>query len=110
MIERLEQQKRLTANQWKLICTANVADLLDFFAVRPKVQSKPEALPAPRPIRAGFEFRDVCFAYPDSSRLVLDRLNFRIEPRQRIAGEIAQEETDHGVPEREGEPRRLYEE
>src|SRR5713101_7306226 len=31
MIERLEQQKTLTANQWKLICTANVADLLDFF-------------------------------------------------------------------------------
>src|SRR5215471_7198209 len=31
MIERLEQQKKLTANQWKLICTANVADLLDFF-------------------------------------------------------------------------------
>src|SRR5436305_13449650 len=31
MFERLEQQKRLTSNQWKLICTANVADLLDFF-------------------------------------------------------------------------------
>ncbi|HEY4203068.1 MAG TPA: MFS transporter, partial [Devosiaceae bacterium] len=31
MIELLEQQKKLTANQWKLICTANVADLLDFF-------------------------------------------------------------------------------
>src|SRR2546428_2124684 len=31
MIERLEAQKKLTANQWKLICTANVADLLDFF-------------------------------------------------------------------------------
>jgi len=31
MIELLERQKRLTANQWKLICTANVADLLDFF-------------------------------------------------------------------------------
>src|SRR6266566_5084865 len=31
MIELLEQQKRLTSNQWKLICTANVADLLDFF-------------------------------------------------------------------------------
>src|SRR3979411_3145765 len=31
MSERLEQQKKLTANQWKLICTANVADLLDFF-------------------------------------------------------------------------------
>ena len=31
MIELLERQKRLTTNQWKLICTANVADLLDFF-------------------------------------------------------------------------------
>src|SRR5690349_16373997 len=31
MIERLEAQKKLTPNQWKLICTANVADLLDFF-------------------------------------------------------------------------------
>src|SRR4030088_754604 len=31
MIELLERQKRLTKNQWKLICTANVADLLDFF-------------------------------------------------------------------------------
>ena len=31
MLERLEQQKKLTANQWKLIATANLADLLDFF-------------------------------------------------------------------------------
>jgi putative MFS transporter len=31
MIERLEQQQKLTPNQWKLICTANIADLLDFF-------------------------------------------------------------------------------
>src|SRR5262249_16450259 len=31
MLERLEQQKKLTPNQWRLICTANVADLLDFF-------------------------------------------------------------------------------
>src|SRR5215470_19093874 len=31
MIELLERQKKLTINQWKLICTANVADLLDFF-------------------------------------------------------------------------------
>ena len=31
MIELLERQKRLTINQWKLIATANLADLLDFF-------------------------------------------------------------------------------
>src|SRR3981189_2814494 len=32
MIERLEAQKKLPANQWKLICTANVADCLCFFS------------------------------------------------------------------------------
>ena len=31
MLERLEQQQRLTSNQWKLIITGNLADLLDFF-------------------------------------------------------------------------------
>src|SRR5207244_7545150 len=57
-----------------------LTDLLDFFAVRPRVQSRPNAIPAPRPIREGFEFRNVSFAYPGSSRLVLDNLNFRLEP------------------------------
>src|SRR5260370_3922052 len=31
MLERLEQERRLTSNQWKLIVTGNLADLLDFF-------------------------------------------------------------------------------
>ena len=31
MLERLEKQKKLTANQWKIIATANVGDMLDFF-------------------------------------------------------------------------------
>src|SRR5438445_8097979 len=31
MLERLEQQRRLTSNQWKLIFTGNLSDLLDFF-------------------------------------------------------------------------------
>ncbi len=31
MLERLEQQKTLTLNQWKIIATANVGDMLDFF-------------------------------------------------------------------------------
>src|SRR2546425_4663190 len=31
MLERLEQQKKLTANQWKIIATANLGDMLDFF-------------------------------------------------------------------------------
>jgi putative MFS transporter len=31
MLERLEQQKKLTGNQWKIIATAGVGDMLDFF-------------------------------------------------------------------------------
>ena len=31
MLEYLERQKKLTANQWKIIATANVGDMLDFF-------------------------------------------------------------------------------
>jgi ATP-binding cassette subfamily B protein len=62
-----------------------VTNLLDFFAMHPAVQSKPAALPAPRPIRKGFEFDSVSFAYPGSSKLVLHSLDFRIEPGQRVA-------------------------
>jgi ATP-binding cassette subfamily B protein len=62
-----------------------LADLLEFFSVRPKIVSKLGALPAPRPIRRGFEFRNVSFSYPGSSKLVLNNINFRLEPSERIA-------------------------
>jgi ATP-binding cassette subfamily B protein len=62
-----------------------LTDLLEFFAVKPAVRSKPNALRVPRFIRRGFEFRNVCFAYPGSSRLVLNNLNLRLEPRARVA-------------------------
>jgi ATP-binding cassette subfamily B protein len=62
-----------------------LTDLLEFFSVRPKVYSKPDALLAPRPIRHGFEFKDVSFSYPGSSKLVLKNINFSLEPSERIA-------------------------
>jgi ATP-binding cassette subfamily B protein len=62
-----------------------LTDLLAFFEMRPTVTSKPNALPAPRPITAGFEFQDVSFVYPGTERLVLNHLNFRLEPGERIA-------------------------
>jgi len=31
MLERLERQEKLTSNQWKIIATAGVGDMLDFF-------------------------------------------------------------------------------
>lgn len=72
-----------------------LTDLLDFFAFEPKVKSRPSALPAPRPIRKGFEFEKVNFAYPGTSRLILDGLSFRLEPGERVAlvGENGQGKT-----------------
>ncbi|MBC8164528.1 MAG: ABC transporter ATP-binding protein [Bryobacteraceae bacterium] len=62
-----------------------LTDLVDFLEVRPQVRTKPDAISAPRPIRSGFVFEGVSFSYPGSSRLILDNLNLRIEPRERIA-------------------------
>jgi ATP-binding cassette, subfamily B, bacterial len=62
-----------------------LSDLIEFFAVRPKIYSKPACLPGPRPIREGFEFRNVSFAYPRKARPVLENVNFRLEPGERIA-------------------------
>jgi ATP-binding cassette subfamily B protein len=72
-----------------------LTDLLAFFEMEATIRSKPLALPAPRPIIRGFEFRDVSFRYPGSSRLVLNRLNFHLRPGERVAliGENGQGKT-----------------
>ncbi|HEV2382327.1 MAG TPA: ABC transporter ATP-binding protein [Terriglobia bacterium] len=72
-----------------------LTDLLDFFAVKPSVGSKPNALPAPRPVRSGVEFRNVSFTYPGTRRLVLSHLNFRLAASERVAliGENGQGKT-----------------
>jgi ATP-binding cassette subfamily B protein len=62
-----------------------LTDLLEFFFVKPKVFSKPDAILVPRPIRRGFEFKNVSFSYPGSSKLVLNNINFHLEPGERIA-------------------------
>jgi ATP-binding cassette, subfamily B, bacterial len=62
-----------------------LTDLIAFFEMRPTIESKPNALAAPRPIRRGFEFRNVSFRYPGSSRLVLKELNFHLRPDERVA-------------------------
>jgi ATP-binding cassette, subfamily B, bacterial len=62
-----------------------IKDLFDFFETQPNIVSGPNALPAPRPIRSGFEFRDVSFAYPGSERQVLRRVSFHFDAGERIA-------------------------
>jgi ATP-binding cassette subfamily B protein len=72
-----------------------LTDLIAFFEMQPTIRSNPNALPAPRPIRRGFEFRGVSFRYPGSSRLILNRLNFELRPGERVAliGENGQGKT-----------------
>ena len=72
-----------------------LTDLLAFFEMSPTIFSKPTALPAPRPIVRGFEFRNVSFRYPGGSRLVLNGLNFHLRPGERVAlvGENGQGKT-----------------
>jgi len=72
-----------------------VTDLLDFFSMKPTVASKPNALPMPRPIREGFEFRHVSFGYPGLTRTVLTDVSFHLKRGERLAlvGENGQGKT-----------------
>ena len=72
-----------------------LTDLIAFFEMKPTLRSKPGALVAPRPIRAGFEFRNVSFTYPGTERFVLRNFNFVLAPGERVAliGENGQGKT-----------------
>jgi ATP-binding cassette subfamily B protein len=60
-------------------------DLFDFFEMQPQIHPSPEAIPAPRPIRTGFEFRKVSFSYPGASRQVIRDVSFFLEPNEKLA-------------------------
>jgi ATP-binding cassette, subfamily B, bacterial len=60
-------------------------DLFEFFEMEPGIASLPDAIPAPRPIRDGFEFRNVGFAYPGASRMVVQNINFRLHAAEKVA-------------------------
>jgi len=72
-----------------------LTDLLAFFEMKPTIKSKPNALPAPRPIVRVVEFRNVSFSYPGNSRRVLDSINFQLHTNERLAlvGENGQGKT-----------------
>jgi ATP-binding cassette subfamily B protein len=60
-------------------------DLFEFFEMRPLIASPPNPIPAPRPIRNGFVFSKVGFAYPGTERMVLRGLDLRIDKGEKIA-------------------------
>jgi ATP-binding cassette subfamily B protein len=60
-------------------------DLFVFFRMEPEIRSRPDAVPAPRPIRQGIEFRRVSFRYPGADQEVLRDVSFVLRPGERIA-------------------------
>jgi len=60
-------------------------DLFSFFAIEPEIRSRPDALPVPRPIRAGFVFENVGFRYPDAERWAVRHLDFQLRAGEVIA-------------------------
>jgi len=60
-------------------------DLFEFFETEPSIRSLPTAIPAPRPLREGFRFENVGFAYPGSDHWVIRNLNFELRPGEKIA-------------------------
>lgn len=72
-----------------------LTDLVEFLKVEPKIYSKENPLPAPRPIRDGFIFEKVSFSYPGIERRILDGLDFKLAAGERVAliGENGQGKT-----------------
>ncbi|HEY0151216.1 MAG TPA: ABC transporter ATP-binding protein [Longimicrobium sp.] len=74
-------------------------DLFVFLGMRPSIAAPVQPAPFPRPIRDGFEFRDVWFRYPqasgdderatengdDEAGWVLRGISFRVAPGERLA-------------------------
>jgi ATP-binding cassette subfamily B protein len=72
-----------------------LTDLIAFFEMKPRVESKVGGLAAPNPIMRGFEFRNVSFAYPGTKRRILSDFNFTLCRGERVAliGENGQGKT-----------------
>ncbi len=72
-----------------------LTDLLAFFEMKPKVESRANGVRVPRPVQRGFEFRNVSFVYPGTTRRILSDFNFTLAPGQRVAliGENGQGKT-----------------
>jgi ATP-binding cassette subfamily B protein len=72
-----------------------LTDLIAFFEMKPRVESKAGGIPAPHPVTRGFEFRNVSFVYPGTNRRILSDFNFTLRPGERVAliGENGQGKT-----------------
>ncbi|WP_213807392.1 ABC transporter ATP-binding protein [Granulicella sp. dw_53] len=62
-----------------------MTDLFDVLKMEPSIRSMASARPFPSHICEGFEFQDVTFIYPESSEPVIQGINLRIRPNEKVA-------------------------
>ena len=60
-------------------------DLFSFFEMKPGILSLVDPLPFPSPIREGFVFEDVGFAYPGADRWAVRHLSFTLKAGEVVA-------------------------
>lgn len=60
-------------------------DLFVFLAMKPTIESPPNALRVPERIKSGFVFENVGFRYPGSERWAVRNVDMVLEPGERIA-------------------------
>lgn len=60
-------------------------DFFDFFEIEPRIHNPENALPFPRPIKHGFEFRNVGFRYTNSERWANRHLSFTLSAGEKLA-------------------------
>jgi ATP-binding cassette subfamily B protein len=62
-----------------------LANLFEFFALKPRVKEPLIPEPVPSPLHRGVEFQDVDFHYPGTTRLALNQISFKVRPGETIA-------------------------
>jgi len=60
-------------------------NLFEFLDYEPAIRSRPDAVPLAHPLRAGIEFRHVCFTYPGKDAPALRDVSFRVGLDETVA-------------------------
>ncbi|MDO5646368.1 ABC transporter ATP-binding protein [Paracoccus sp. (in: a-proteobacteria)] len=60
-------------------------DLFRFFTEKPRIDSPPDALPVPNPIRQGFRFENVGFRYPGRDAWAIRGMSFDLTAGETVA-------------------------
>ncbi len=60
-------------------------DLFSFFEIAPEIQSRPDAIAVPQPIRQGFVFENVGFRYPEAEQWAVRHLDFELRSGEVLA-------------------------